>query len=367
MEAVGSPLTNKYAEGLPGKRYYGGCWAVDEVENLARDRAKALFGAAFANVQPPLRGPGQLRRPRGAGPLPVTPSWAWRSTTGATSRTARRPTSPASSTTWSPMVVDEKTERTSTWTPWRRSPARRGPRSSSPAPRPIRASSTLRALRRSRTRSVPRLMVDMAHIAGLVATGRHPSPVPCADVVTTTTHKTLRGPRGRPSFSATTPISPRGRLRGVPRQPGWPARACDRRQGRGLWRGARARLCRLHRCRSRQRKGPRARHGEPRPAAWSPAARTTTCCSLTSRRRGTSPAGTPSAALDAVGITVNKNTIPGEKRSPFVTSGIRVGSAAVTTRGFSERECERVGELIGDVVTRPGSGEDGRARLLRGS
>ena len=126
MEAVGSPLTNKYAEGLPGKRYYGGCWAVDVVENLARERAKKLFGAGFANVQPHSGAQANYAALAAlAAPGDTVMGMAW--TTAATSRTDRRPTSRASSTTSSRMALTRRPS-SSTWTPWRRSPGRRAPR-----------------------------------------------------------------------------------------------------------------------------------------------------------------------------------------------------------------------------------------------
>ena len=193
-------------------------------------------------------------------------------------------------------------------------------------------------------------MVDMAHIAGLVATGRHPSPVPHADVVTTTTHKTLRGPRGgliltndpdlaKKVDSAVFPGSQGGPLEhviagkavafGEALAPEFAAYTdAILVNARALGRGMESRGLRLV-------SGGTDNH--------------LLLVDLTAA--GDVTGKDAERALDEVGITVNKNTIPGEKRSPFVTSGIRVGSAAATTRGFSERECERIGELIGDVVT----------------
>ena len=346
MEAVGSPLTNKYAEGLPGKRYYGGCWAVDEVENLARDRACRLFGSAHANVQPhsgaqanyaalsSLANPGDkiMGMALDNGDL----------THGSPANFSGRLYEVVS------YGVDPQTERIDYDAVAALAEAER--------PRVVIAGASAypRVIDFERFARIARsvgaaLMVDMAHIAGLVATGRHPSPVPHADVVTSTTHKTLRGPRGglilsnddelaRRLDSAVFPGSQGGPLEhviagkavafGEALRPDFAAYAdAVLANARALGRGMESRGLRLV-------SGGTDNH--------------LLLVDLT-------PAGDVTGrdaerALDEVGITVNKNTIPGEKRSPFVTSGIRVGSAAVTTRGFSEQECERVGQLIGEVV-----------------
>ena len=347
MEAVGSPLTNKYAEGLPGKRYYGGCWAVDEVENLARDRACRLFGSAHANVQPhsgaqanyaalsALANPGDKI-------LGMALDNGGHLTHGSPANFSGRLYEVVS------YGVDPQTERID-YDAVAALAERERPRviiaGASAYPRVIDFERFARI-----ARSVgAALMVDMAHIAGLVATGRHPSPVPHADVVTSTTHKTLRGPRGglilsnddelaRRLDSAVFPGSQGGPLEhviagkavafGEALRPDFAAYAdAVLANARALGRGMESRGLRLV-------SGGTDNH--------------LLLVDLT-------PAGDVTGrdaerALDEVGITVNKNTIPGEKRSPFVTSGIRVGSAAVTTRGFSEQECERVGQLIGEVV-----------------
>ena len=347
MEAVGSPLTNKYAEGLPGKRYYGGCWAVDEVENLARDRACRLFGSAHANVQPhsgaqanyaalsALANPGDKI-------LGMALDNGGHLTHGSPANFSGRLYEVVS------YGVDPQTERIDYDAVAALAEAER--------PRVVIAGASAypRVIDFERFARIARsvgaaLMVDMAHIAGLVATGRHPSPVPHADVVTSTTHKTLRGPRGglilsnddelaRRLDSAVFPGSQGGPLEhviagkavafGEALRPDFVAYAdAVLANARALGRGMESRGLRLV-------SGGTDNH--------------LLLVDLT-------PAGDVTGrdaerALDEVGITVNKNTIPGEKRSPFVTSGIRVGSAAVTTRGFSEQECERVGQLIGEVV-----------------
>ena len=354
MEAVGSPLTNKYAEGLPGKRYYGGCWAVDRAENLARDRACQLFGAAFANVQPhsgaqanyaalaALAAPGDTI-------LGMALDNGGHLTHGSPANFSGKLYHVVS------YGVDPQTERIDY------DAVAELARASRPRVIIAGASAYPRTIDFERFAQIAHevgaaLMVDMAHIAGLVATGRHPSPVPHADVVTSTTHKTLRGPRGGLILTNSPDLAKRLDSAVFPGSQGGPlehviagkavafgealapefATYTDAvlANARALGRGMESRGLRLV-------SGGTDNH--------------LLLVDLT-------PAGEVTGKdaerlLDEVGITVNKNTIPGERRSPFVTSGIRVGSAAVTTRGFSEQECERVGQLIGEVIA--GHARDG--------
>ena len=354
MEAVGSPLTNKYAEGLPGKRYYGGCWAVDEVENLARDRACQLFGAAHANVQPHSGAQANyaalsaLAQP-GDKIMGMALDNGGHLTHGSPANFSGRLYNVVS------YGVDEKTERIDYDAVAALAEAER--------PKVIIAGASAypRVIDFARFAEIAHsvgasLMVDMAHIAGLVATGRHPSPVPVADVVTSTTHKTLRGPRGGLILSNDDELAKRLDSAVFPGSQGGPLEHVI--AGKAVAFGEALR---------------------PEFADYTDAILANAQalgCGMESRglrlvSGGTdnhlllvdlTPAGDVTGrdaerALDSVGITVNKNTIPGETRSPFVTSGIRVGSAAVTTRGFNEQECERVGELIGDVVLSMGSAE----------
>ena len=354
MEAVGSPLTNKYAEGLPGKRYYGGCWAVDKVEDLARERAKRLFGAGFANVQPHSGAQANyaalaaLAQP-GDTILGMALDNGGHLTHGSPANFSGKLYNVVS------YGVDAQTERIDM------DAVESLAREHRPKVIIAGASAYPRVIDFERFAEIAHsvgayLMVDMAHIAGLVATGRHPSPVPHADVVTTTTHKTLRGPRGglilcndpdlaKKVDSAVFPGSQGGPLEhviagkavafGEALAPEFATYAdAILANARALGRGMESRGLRLV-------SGGTDNH--------------LLLVDLTAA--GDVTGKDAERALDGAGITVNKNTIPGEVRSPFVTSGIRVGSAAVTTRGFDERECERVGELIGDVVTHMGSAD----------
>ena len=194
MEAVGSPLTNKYAEGLPGKRYYGGCWAVDEVENLARERVKRLFGAGYANVQPHSGAQANYAAISAfADPGDTIMGMALDNGGHLTHG------SPANFSGKLYHAISYGLDPTSERIDFDDVEAK--VKKYRPVLIIAGASAYPRTIDFERFAQIAHdngaaLMVDMAHIAGLVATGRHPSPVPCADVVTSTTHKTLRGPRG---------------------------------------------------------------------------------------------------------------------------------------------------------------------------
>ena len=349
MEAVGSPLTNKYAEGLPGKRYYGGCWAVDVVENIARDRAKKLFGAGFANVQPHSGAQANYAATSvfaqpGDTIVGMDLSNGGHLTHGSPANYSGKLFNVVS------YGLNTKTERID-YDDVEAKVAAYKPKlviaGASAYPRVI----DFERFAQIAHDNGAALMVDMAHIAGLVATGAHPSPIPYADVVTSTTHKTLRGTRGglilwndeeltRKMNSAVFPGSQGGPLEHViagkavafgealqPEFATYIEGVCA--NAKALGRGMEAKGLRMV-------TGGTDNH--------------LLLVDLTSA--GEDVTGKIAEhMLDEVGITVNKNTIPGEKRSPFVTSGIRVGSAAMTTRGFSEDEAERIGQLIGETVT----------------
>ena len=350
MEAAGSPLTNKYAEGLPGRRYYGGCWAVDVVENLARERAKKLFGAAFVNVQPHSGAQANYAATSvfaqpGDTVMGMDLSNGGHLTHGSSANYSGKLYNVVS------YGLNPETERIDF------DDVAAKAEEFKPKLIIAGASAYPRVIDFERFAQIAHengaaLMVDMAHIAGLVATGAHPSPIPHADVVTTTTHKTLRGTRGglilwnneeltRRMNSAVFPGSQGGPLEHViagkavafgealqPEFATYIQNVCI--NAKALGRGMEARGLRMV-------TGGTDNH--------------LLLVDLTTVAGGEVTGKMAEHALDEVGITVNKNTIPGEKRSPFVTSGIRVGSAAMTTRGFGEAEAERIGELIGETVS----------------
>jgi glycine hydroxymethyltransferase len=347
MEAVGSVLTNKYAEGLPAHRYYGGCWAVDVVEDLARERAKKLFNCNFANVQPHSGAQANYAAESafvkpGDVVMGMDLSNGGHLTHGSPANFSGKLYHMVS------YGLNSVTERID----YEMVAAKAA--EFKPALIIAGASAYPRIIDFERFAQIARdngakLMVDMAHIAGLVATGAHPSPLPYADVVTTTTHKTLRGTRGglilwndeaytKAINSSVFPGSQGGPLEhviagkavafGEALQPSFADyidQVCV--NAKALGRGMESQGLRMV-------TGGTDNH--------------LLLVDLTAA--GDVTGKEAEHALDEVGITVNKNTIPGEKRSPFVTSGIRVGSAAMTTRGFNESEAERIGQLIGIVV-----------------
>ncbi|OLC56281.1 MAG: serine hydroxymethyltransferase [Chloroflexi bacterium 13_1_40CM_4_68_4] len=357
LEAVGSVLTNKYAEGYPGKRYYGGCEWVDQAEQLAIDRAKELFGAPHANVQPHAGAQANMaayaavlsvgdtdlgmRLDMGghlthgspvnfSGKLYKFVSYGVRQDTEVidydeVERLAKesRPKLIVAGATAYPRIFD--------------------------FPRLRRIADDVGAL----------LMVDMAHFAGLVAGGAHPSPVPHAQIVTTTTHKTLRGPRGG-MILCTSDL----------------AQAIDKAvfpnvQGGPLMHVIAGKAVMLHEAMQPSFQG----YAQQIVKNAKTLASTLTKEGLRVVSGGTDnhlmlvdvrPLGRTGRdaerALDAVGITVNKNAIPYDPQKPTVASGLRIGTPAVTTRGMGEAEMEHVGRLIGRVLTH--FGDDGVAKSV---
>ena len=346
MAAMGSTLTNKYAEGYPGKRYYGGCQYVDIVEDLARDRAKKLFGCTYANVQPHSGAQANMAvffalvKP-GETVMGMNLDHGGHLSHG----------SPANiSGTYYHIVpygvndagfIDyDEVERIA--------------KECKPKMIIAGASAYCRKIDFKRFREIADevgayLMVDMAHIAGLVAGGEHPSPIPYADVVTTTTHKTLRGPRGGMILSS--------------------AEAAEKfKFNKSVFPGIQG--------------GPLmhviAGKAVCLKEALDPSFKTyaknivdnaqALCSGLMNRGFDIVSGGTDNhlmlvnllsknktgkeveKLLDAANITCNKNTIPNDPASPFVTSGIRLGTAAVTTRGFNTEDMDVVAEAIALLV-----------------
>ena len=345
LEAMGTVLTNKYAEGYPGKRYYGGCEVVDETEQLAIDRCLDLFGGAHANVQPhsgaqanmaaymTLMEPGDTL-------LGMNLSHGGHLTHG----------SPVNFSGQLYEVVaygvDQETGRLD-YDVVRDLAKEHRPRvivaGASAYPRTIDFS----AFAEIATEVDAALLVDMAHIAGLVAGGVHPSPVPHADIVTSTTHKTLRGPRG--GFAISREEHAKGLNKSVfPGMQGGPlmhviaAKAVAFREAaspdfqtyaKRVVANAKALA------ESLMERGYRLVSGG-----------TDNHLLLLDLSGGELTGKAAEAALESAGITTNKNTVPGEQRSPFVTSGVRIGTAALTTRGMDEDDMRRIGGWMADVL-----------------
>ena len=343
--AAGTVLTNKYAEGYPGKRYYGGCVYVDEVEEIARERAKKLFGAEHANVQPhsgananlavffALLNPGDTV-------LSMNLAHGGHLSHGSPVNISGKYFNIV------PYGVSDESE-TIDYEAVRALALEHKPKlilaGASAYPRVI----DFKKFREIADEVGAYLLVDMAHIAGLVAAGVHPSPVPYADVVTTTTHKTLRGPRGGL-------ILCREEL----------AKAIDKAvfpgtQGGPLMHIIAAKAVALGEALTDEFKA----YGEQvvKNAAALAKALKAKGLNLVSGGtdnhlmlldlRGLELTGKElEHRLDEVHITANKNTVPNEPRSPFITSGVRIGTPAVTSRGFKEPEMELIAGWIADVV-----------------
>ena len=318
MAAVGSHLTNKYAEGLPGKRYYGGCQYVDIVENLAIERCKQLFGCDHANVQPhsgaqantavyfALLTPGDTI-------LGMNLSHGGHLTHGSPVNISGKYFNIV------PYGVSEADERID-YDALEKLALEHKPKmivaGASAYPRII----DFPRLREIADKVGAYLMVDIAHIAGLVAAGLHPSPVPYADIVTTTTHKTLRGPRG-----------------GVIMCKEQYAKAIDKAVFPGMQGGPLMHVI--------------AGKAVAFKEALSPVSGGTDNHLMLVDLRDKNMTGKElEKMLDEVNITVNKNTIPFETTSPFVTSGVRIGTPSITTRGFSEEDARLVARLISEVI-----------------
>jgi glycine hydroxymethyltransferase len=347
LEAMGSPLNNKYAEGLPGKRYYGGCEVVDKVEQLAIDRAKQLFGAEHANVQPHSGAQANAAvylaflKP-GDTVLGLDLSQGGHLTHG----------SPVNFSGLLYRAVHYGVDDAGLIDYGRMRELAHEHR-----PRMIIAGYSaysrwidFEAFARVAAEVGAVLMVDMAHFAGLVATGHHPSPVPHADVVTSTTHKTLRGPRG-----------------GLILCRAAHAKVVDKAVFPGTQGGPLEHIIAAKAVAFREALDPsfkeysRRTVENARALAAALAERMFTIVSggtdnhlmLVDLRSRQLTGKVAEHALNAAGITVNKNTVPKETQSPFVTSGIRIGTPAVTTRGMGVVEMQQIAGLIDDVLTAP--------------
>ena len=349
LEAQGSVLTNKYAEGYPGKRYYGGCEFVDVVEQLAIDRAKKLFGAAYANVQP--HSGAQANMAVFFALLQPGDTVMGMNLTDGGHLTHGSPVNMSGKYfKIVPYGVRKEDERIDY------DELERIAKDCQPKLIVAGASAYARVIDFERMAKIAHgvgayLMVDIAHIAGLVAAGLHPSPVPYADVVTTTTHKTLRGPRGgmilckdaefgKQFNKAIFPgiqggplmhvIAAKAVALGEALQPSFKAYAEQ------VVKNAAVLADELTKDGFRIVTGGTDNH--------------LMLVDLTSKHLTGKEAQN---LLDEVNITVNKNTIPFEPLSPFVTSGIRLGSPALTTRGFKEADMKEVADIIALVLDHP--------------
>ncbi len=349
LEAQGSVLTNKYAEGYPGKRYYGGCEFVDVVEQLAIDRAKKLFGAAYANVQP--HSGAQANMAVFFALLQPGDTVMGMNLTDGGHLTHGSPVNMSGKYFHIvPYGVRKEDERIDY------DELERIAKDCHPKLIVAGASAYARIIDFERMAKIAHgvgayLMVDIAHIAGLVAAGLHPSPVPYADVVTTTTHKTLRGPRGGMILCKDAEFGKQFNKAIFPGIQGGPlmhviaAKAVAlgealqpsfKEYAKQVVKNAAVLADELMKDGFRIVTGGTDNH--------------LMLVDLTSKHLTGKEAQN---LLDEVNITVNKNTIPFEPLSPFVTSGIRLGSPALTTRGFQEADMKEVADIIALVLDHP--------------
>lgn len=349
MEAQGSVLTNKYAEGYPGKRYYGGCEYVDVVEQVAIDRAKKLFGAEYANVQP--HSGAQANMAVFFALLTPGDTVMGMNLTDGGHLTHGSPVNMSGKYfNIVPYGVDKETERIDY------DALEKKAEECKPKLIVAGASAYARIIDFPRLAEIAHkvgayLMVDIAHIAGLVAAGLHPSPVPYADVVTTTTHKTLRGPRGGMILCRDAEFGKQFNKAVFPGIQGGPLMHVIAAKAVALGEALRPEFKEYAKqiiknaqalAETLQADGFRIVSGGTDTHLM--------LVDLTSKGITGKEAQT---VLDEVNITANRNTIPFEPRSPFVTSGIRLGSPALTTRGFKEDDMREVGNIIALVLNDP--------------
>ena len=345
IEAMGSTLTNKYAEGYPSKRYYGGCEFVDVVENIARDRLKEIFGADHANVQP--HSGSQANMAVYMAVLNIGDAILGMDLTHGGHLTHGSPVNFSGKLyKFSSYGVNKDTEMIDY------AEVRNTALSIKPKMIVAGASAYPRVIDFKKLREIcdevgSYLMVDMAHIAGLVATGAHPSPVPYADFVTTTTHKTLRGPRGgailcRSQYAEKIDKAIFPGIQGGPLMHTIAAKAvCFGEAMQPDFKeyidqvviNAKILAEELKSYDFRIVSGGTDNH--------------LMLVDLTNKGITGKEA---EKLLDSVGITVNKNTIPFETTSPYITSGIRIGTPATTTRGFKEDEMKKIAALINETI-----------------
>lgn len=345
MEAMGSYLTNKYAEGYPGKRYYGGCHVVDEIEQIAIDRAKELFGAEHANVQPHSGSQANMAvyfsvLEPGDTVLGMDLSHGGHLTHGSPVNFSGRLFNFVS------YGVDKETEMIDY------DNVRKIALENKPKLIVAGASAYSRIIDFPKLREIADevgalLMVDMAHIAGLVAAGVHPSPVPYCDFVTSTTHKTLRGPRGglilcKEKYAKLIDKNIFPGMQGGPLMHIIAAKAvCFKEALEPSFKEYGAQV--VKNCK-------RLAEELVKRDFNIVSGGTDNHVFLVDLHNKEVTGKETENLLDRVGITLNKNTVPNETRSPFVTSGVRIGTAAVTTRGFKEEDMVVIAEIIDEAI-----------------
>lgn len=359
MAAMGSPLTNKYAEGYPGKRYYGGCQCVDVVEDLARERAKKLFGCEYVNVQPHSGAQANMAvmfamLEPGDKIMGMNLDHGGHLTHGSPVNMSGKYFAVAHYGVNEDGVIDYDE-------------VLRIAKEHQPKLIVAGASAYARTIDFKRFREIADevgayLMVDIAHIAGLVATGLHPSPIPYAHVTTTTTHKTLRGPRGgmimcseemNKKFNFNKAVFPG--IQGGPLMHVIAGKAvCFKEALQPEYKTYMEQVVRNAKalCNGLKSRGVKIVSGD------------TDNHLMLVDLSGTDISGKElEKRLDDAHVTANKNTIPNDPRSPFVTSGVRLGTPAVTTRGMKEEDMDKIAEIIAMVIESEDNVEKAKAMV----
>ena len=349
-EAQGSVLTNKYAEGYPNKRYYGGCEFINQVEQLAIDYAKKLFNAAYANVQPhsgsqanmavyqALLKPGDVILGMGMDAGGHLTHGATVNFSGKLYKTYGYGLNPdteeldydeimALAKKVKPQLIVAGASAYSRIIDWQ-------------------------AFRKIADEVGAYLMVDMAHIAGLVATGAHPSPLPIADVVTTTTHKTLRGPRGGMILSKSTELGRKINSAVFPGIQGGPLEHVIAGKAQALYEDLQPEYAEYIQQVVKNAQAMEKVFNTSKQIRVVSGKTENHLLVLDLTKTGLTGKDAQNL-LDRVHITTNKEAIPNDPRSPFITSGLRIGTPAITSRGFKEEDAQRVAELISTALTNP--------------
>lgn len=349
-EAQGSVLTNKYAEGYPGRRYYGGCQYIDKVEQLAIDYAKKLFNAKFANVQPHSGSQANMAVYQALLKPGDTILGMGMDAGGHLTHGAKVNFSGKEYHSYS-YGLNVKTEELDF------DQIRETALKVKPKLIVAGASAYSRIIDWQKFREIADevgayLMVDMAHIAGLVATGQHPSPIPVADVVTTTTHKTLRGPRGGMILSNNLKIGKKINSALFPGIQGGPLEHVIAGKAQAFYEDLQPEFTDYIKQVIKNAKAMAETFAQSDNIRVVSGGTDNHLMIIDITDTGLTGKDAQNL-LDSVNITTNKESIPGDKRSPFVTSGLRIGTPAITSRGFNEDDAKKTASLIIEILSNP--------------
>lgn len=349
-EAQGSVLTNKYAEGYPGRRYYGGCQYIDKVEQLAIDYAKKLFNAKFANVQPHSGSQANMAVYQALLKPGDTILGMGMDAGGHLTHGAKVNFSGKEYHSYS-YGLNVKTEELDF------DQIRETALKVKPKLIVAGASAYSRIIDWQKFREIADevgayLMVDMAHIAGLVATGQHPSPIPVADVVTTTTHKTLRGPRGGMILSNNLKIGKKINSALFPGIQGGPLEHVIAGKAQAFYEDLQPQFTDYIKQVIKNAKAMAETFAQSDNIRVVSGGTDNHLMIIDITDTGLTGKDAQNL-LDSVNITTNKESIPGDKRSPFVTSGLRIGTPAITSRGFNEEDTKKTSSLIIEILSDP--------------